>query len=523
MSEQTRRHNAKRLGTLLWTDDGMVFDLPERRQVATVRPTTEALLLRAAGRELLVEAELKELRARDLRTGELLWETPLKSWVGSLAVAPAAGRVFLGMSGVKKWGGGERKLVDAATGRFVEEDVLGPRFERASGVGRYFGSAEEDSHFASVERDRLRVHRATDGATVAQYELSAEPAPTTEITAEGHRVTTQIFDFRESTSMHFGAAGFLLVSNERVQAYDYTGAAVGAAARPPRTTLYDAQWHQGGWNLLLEHAAPGRPRDVVRLEDAQLRPVWTGCEGLALLGDEIVTQTLAVASLAARQAVGTLALATPGRPTPRRPGRIEADAPLLALLARLRCASKATKPTGLSLAALQEVEKTLGRELPSWALAVLAAQLRCLATGLKLELAQLVAHTEALRAMGRLQSEVELPPGLVVLGGTVVLNKRRKGLERGYSRKDTHWWCADGERSVVVAQLEFAEFAYGKELAEKNTVQVELRGARDVSELLAPVLHAQREKNTVALGGAARLAELEAAAVTALTELALTA
>jgi hypothetical protein len=47
----------------------MVFDMPERRQVATVRPTTEALLLRAAGRELLVEAELSELRARDLRTG----------------------------------------------------------------------------------------------------------------------------------------------------------------------------------------------------------------------------------------------------------------------------------------------------------------------------------------------------------------------------------------------------------------------------------------------------------------------
>lgn len=75
----------------------------------------------------------------------------------------------------------------------------------------------------------------------------------------------------------------------------------------------------------------------------------------------------------------------------------------------------------------------------------------------------------------------------------------------------------------MVAQLEFAEFAYGNELAEKQIVQVELRGARDVSELLAPVLHAQRKKNAVALGGAARLVDLEAAAVTALAELALTA
>jgi hypothetical protein len=154
---------------------------------------------------------------------------------------------------------------------------------------------------------------------------------------------------------------------------------------------------------------------------------------------------------------------------------------------------------------------------------MLAAQLRCLSTGLGFDRTTVEANTAELQSLLREEKPEMSSLGLVALGRFVAHKGTKRARTVWYQRVDTHWWCVEGDKCVLLARLVFDEFVPHMTTSSKRTIEWERRGEREPRELLLPMLEQQRKKSLTRLGGASRQAEIEANAVSSLRELSLLA
>lgn len=500
-TERDGQGGVQQVGSLaLLLPGGRVYDLAARALVARIEVgflTPRVLVRTGAGVTLMVEAGLRELSATELLTGERQWQAP--GAFSRLSVIHAGGRALVTMSQVKKWGGGARCVVDAATGKELPESQIGPAFPALPRSGRFVGSPGAPGLFAWIDEAELRVFRSSDGAQIAHHAWPAPaPAAVVSTTVDGHRVTEQTFDFSTPPeAIHFGAGGYLVLVGSTLLAGDAEGAPVFSVPLPAGSTLVEARWHEGGWRGLLR--SPQGKVDVVAFAPSGIGLLWADCEGVALVGDELLTATLGVGRVSLGRVEATLP-ASEELATPRREGAIHTPPALLAALGKLRGLSADTGPTGLSLSALQRVEAALGQGLPSWALAVLAAQAKSVEKAWGLSLEGIAALTAELAEVDRKQLSLAgfrptpLPAGLVALGKQVSSKKaRRRG--RSFFAIETTYWCVHEGQSILLRCLDNEDLTpEGKPTGISTGMCADLGEPIPANRVLAPLIDALRKK-----------------------------
>jgi hypothetical protein len=521
---------------------GASFDLATRARLATVECSSSSILVRAQDRTLVVSADLRDLKAHDTRTGELVWTQSTK-WVSNLTVVHSNATPVLCMQGVKKWGGGTRVVRDAATGRALEQNELGPALASVDERRVIFGSAAEPAAFVSSDAETLFVHRAKDGAVVARFAIDAPPSDATTINEGGVRVTTFSIDFSGPRwSAFFGAGEVLIVTSAGLSIVDLEAATtrrVATDAIGGKRTVLDASRDSDGWWLLVREGAGDNARvDAVRLERDEARVRWSDCAAVALVGERVVNGALQMGAVADGKYTGSCVDAAEDpstlAPIERVAQAIPMDPTVLASLARVRYLSKEKAAVGLSLAALSKVEAEMGRVLPNWALGLFAVNSSAVNKKLGMALDKLVEHNAELAAFERQMLETPkeaawmrdpepFTAGIVAIGRAT---RRERRSEPHWLRKIpcrfevTTLWCAAGKRLVVVERWQREENSY---LPATTSIQQLGYGAPTLPSLLAELVASLRPKHEKALRAAgvteAAAREQEDSAVAALREL----
>ncbi|MFO0755186.1 MAG: hypothetical protein U0359_01740 [Byssovorax sp.] len=498
-----RSDGALLLGDLaLIFPSGRLYDLRARALVRTValEPLTRPVLVRAGGAELMVEAGLKDVVARELRSGEVRWRTSAR-WMSGLSIVHAGGRALLSMRGVKKYGAGPTRLLDAATGAEVPEHEIAPALR--AGGGRLFGDAENPACFAWVDDASVRIHRASDGAVVATYGAPRTESPSkVTVLPSGHRVTEVTFDFsRRPDAVLFGATEVLVATGARIDACGLDGVARWTWPLPAGTTVLCARQDGDRWLALLRR--PDRAVDAVQLDARGLVTAWADCDGIALFGTEVLTATLGLGAVTSARVEATL----PGaivEECARAPGLLTAPKIVIDMLGKIRAASKDKTAATLSIRALAALERDLGRAVPAWAVAVLAAQSRAIekkwsvstdrVRALNAEVAEAErAHLAAPKSAFWMPDPKPFPAGLVALGKSATTKRERHPLTR---KTITTWWCALGAESYEVLQFVEQRLGYDGEDDASIPAKVDymIEGPFQPEKVIAPLLEALRAK-----------------------------
>lgn len=488
---------------------GRTFDLETRAPLAQATPRGACTLVRAGTRPLLVHENLREVKAVDLRTGEVVW-TATTPWVSHLSVVYSNHAPIVTMQRVEKYGGGTRLYLDPETGRALEASELSAAIIAIDPQRILLGDVRAGAAFASRDDELIEVHRASDGVVLARFSSSkAATTSTTTVTASGARITEHTIDFSTpARRVFFGATEVLCVVSGGIVTIDVASGAtqtLDVDADFAGSTVIDAQRQpSGAWHLLVRRA--NKTIDALASEGGRTRALWKDCGAIGFAGDRLINSELALGPITSGRYDDALRVedATSGSSSERVAGPIRVERMLLETLVRIRHLSGEEQPLGLSVDALVAVERALNKKLPDWAVAVLAANSSVVSKKLGCSIDRLAVLDEEVRAVEKLVLERPLlfwekapepfPARLVAMGCTKRrMEKRRDGRKHRYTI--TTYLCAlDGE-FVEVERWE---------LEETPTVKGEVSaglGHRRIapSEALAELLGPLREKHLKAM------------------------